>query len=222
MNLACTVCRRPINPEREPIRHQSCADRLRAALRDIPGHYALMGAVLAPGTAGSGSVHVTGTRTAPLPVRLEPLNLRSRGGMITVMASWETEWRDLRGMAAAQRGIGERDLAAIVLWLRAHLPWAIETHPAVDEFATEVRDILHQCRLAAGVLPKMMRIGNCPHVTDGETDECGAALYADPLADAIRCRRCGTRWPRGRWMLLGKTLRGETEPAADEEEKESA
>jgi hypothetical protein len=203
---ACTICRRPTDPERDPVRHENCARRLSADLRDIPGHYALMGAVLAPGTAG-GRAHVSGTRTAPLPVRLEPLSLRARGGMVTMMASWEVDWRETRGLSAAQRGDGERDLSAIVLWLRAHLPWAIDEHPGVDEFAAEVRDVLRQCRTAAGLLPNMMRIGNCPVDVDGEP--CGAALYADPQGEEIRCRKCRTSWPRAHWMLLGKTLRGE-------------
>lgn len=202
---ACTICRRPTDPERDPIRHQRCAERLTANLRDIPGHYALMGAVLAPGTAG-GRAHVSGTRTAPLPVRLEPLNLRARGGIITVLATWEADWRETRGLAEATRGISERDLAGIVLSLRTHLPWAIEYHPAVQEFADEVRDIVQQCRAAAGLLPHMMRIGNCPALIGEET--CGAVLYADPMAEEIRCR-CGARWARGRWMMLGRAMQGE-------------
>jgi len=201
---ACTICRRPLNLDREQTRHQRCADRLRTNLTELPGLYALMGAVLAPGTAGDRS-RVSGTRTAPLPVRLEPLSLRARGGIVTILATWEVDWRDLRGLTEANRGTSERDLSAIVLWLRAHLPWAIEEHAAVDEFAAEVRDIVRQCRAAAGLLPSMMRIGACPALV-GDT-ACEAALYADPMAKEIRCR-CGARWGRGQWMLLGKTLRG--------------
>lgn len=203
---ACTICRRATDPERDPIRHQRCADRLRADLIAIPGLYALMGAVLAPGAAAGGA-HVSGTRTAPLPVRLEPLSLRARGGIVTVMATWEADWREVRGFAPAERGSSERDLAAIVLWLRAHLPWAIEEHQAIVEFAGELRDIGMQCRATAGLLPKLRRIGDCPALVEDEP--CGAALYADPTAEEIRCRKCRTRWPRAHWMLLGKTLRGE-------------
>lgn len=216
---ACTICHRATDPEREPIRHQRCADRLRADLVAIPGLYALMGAVLAPGTAGERS-RVSGTRTAPLPVRLEPLSLRARGGIVTVMASWEADWRETRGFAPARRGDSERDLAAIVLWLRAHLPWAVEHHRAVDEFGEELRDVGRQCRGAAGLLPSMMRIGDCPVDMDG--DPCGAALYAEAAAEEIQCRRCRTSWPRGHWMLLGKTLRGEDETETVEDERLSA
>lgn len=201
--MNCTICRRPTD-DRDPIRHQHCADRLRTDLADIPGLYALMGAVLAPGTAGGGS-RVSGTRTAPLPVRLEPLSLRARGGIVTILATWEADWRETRGLTEAQRGTAERDLGGIVLWLRAHLPWAIDEHPAIQEFADEIRDVVRQCRAAAGLLPRMMRIGECPALV-GEA-ACGAALYADPQGHEIRCRECGTRWPRTNWMLLGKTLR---------------
>ena len=81
---ACTICRRPLNLDREQTRHQRCADRLRTNLTELPGLYALMGAVLAPGTAGDSS-RVSGTRTAPLPVRLEPLSLRARGDRKSVV-----------------------------------------------------------------------------------------------------------------------------------------
>lgn len=200
----CTICRRPTDSDRDPVRHQRCATRLGENLRDIPAHYALMGAVLAPGTS-SAAARVSGTRTAPLPVRLEPLNLRARGGIITILATWEADWRETRGLTPATRGLSATDLSAIVLWLRAHLPWAITEHPAVDEFAAEIRDLLHQCRAVAGLLPTMTRIGDC-QALDGD-QQCGAALYADAHAEEIRCRRCGSRWTRGQWVLLGKTLR---------------
>lgn len=204
--MNCVLCLCPLNPERESIRHQRCAERLNALLVDIPALYVLMGDVLAPGTAGD-RTRVSGTRTAPLPVRLEPLSLRARGGIVTILATWEVDWRETRQMAPAERGASERDLAAIVLWLRAHLPWAIEQHAAIREFADEVRDVVRECRAAAGLLPHMMRIGTCPVDCDGQA--CGEKLYADPQAEEIWCRKCRTRWPRAHWMLLGRTLRGE-------------
>lgn len=207
----CPICLKSIDPERESIRHQRCAERLDANLADIPGLYALMGDVLAPGTAGD-RTRVSGTRTAPLPVRLEPLSLRARGGIVTVLATWEADWRETRGMAPAERGTSERDLAAIVMWLRAHLPWAVEYHAGIREFADEVRDVVRECHAAAGLLPSMMRIGCCPALVEGET--CGTVLRVDPQAEEIRCRKCRNCWPKDRWMLLGKTLRGEETIAA--------
>lgn len=203
---ACTICRRPTD-DRDPIRHQHCADRLRTNLADIPGLYALMGAVLAPGTAGGGA-HVSGTRTAPLPVRLEPLSLRGPGGMVTTLALWETHVREERGLSAGTvRGITGRDLAAIVLSLRTHLPWMTEHYTQVEKFATDLQDITHDCHATAGILPNAMRIGDCPNLlADG--DPCGVALYADPYAEQLQCRWCRRTWFRPQWVALGKKLRG--------------
>lgn len=206
---ACTICRRATD-EREPIRHSGCARRLDRNLAQLPALYALMGAVLAPGAVAGGGRVSGNTRTAPLPVRIEPLTLRASGGIVAAVATWEADWRETRGFAPAQRGNGERDLAAIVMWLRAYLPWAIEHHPAVQEFAAEMAHLVHECRQAGGLLPSMTRIGVCPALV-GEA-ACGAQLYADPMAEAIRCR-CGARWARGQWMMLGRAMREEVEAA---------
>lgn len=206
----CTICRRATNPERDPIRHNQCAKRLDRNLSELPALYALMGAVLVPGAVAGGGRVSGNTRTAPLPVRIEPLSLRAAGGIVAAVATWEADWRELRGFEPAQRGSGERDLAAIVLFLRAHLPWAVEHHPAVDEFGAEVAKVVHECRQAGGLLPSMTRIGACPALVGEE--QCGAALYADPMAEAIRCR-CGARWARPQWMMLGKAMHEEAKAA---------
>lgn len=203
----CTICRRPLDPRREQYRHQRCADRLRTNLTELPGLYALMGAVLAPGTAGGGA-RVSGTRTAPLPVRLEPLSLRARGGMVTTLALWETHVRAERGLSIGTvRGISGRDLAAVVLSLRAQLPWICDHYTQVEKLATDLRDIIRDCHATAGILPTMTRIGDCPNPL-GDNEPCGTALHADPYAEQIQCRWCKRTWFRPQWVPLGKKLRG--------------
>jgi len=193
--------------------HESCTLRLRADLVAIPGLYALMGAVLTPGAATG--ARVSGTRTAPLPVRLEPLNLRARGGLVTTLALWETHVRAERGLSAGtERGISARDLAAIVLFLRVQLPWITEQYTQVRKFTDDLRDIVHACRAAAGILPNMMRIGDCPNPL-GDDQPCGTALYADPYAEQIQCRWCKRTWFRPQWVPLGKRLQGIEEEAVE-------
>jgi len=215
---SCIICRRGTDPVREPVRHQRCADRIHADLIAIPGLYVLMGAILTPGTASPGT-HVSGTKNAPLPVRLEPLSLRARGGIATILAAWETHIRAERELSAGdERGITERDLAAIVLFLRAQLAWMTEHYAQVEKFAGDLRDIVHDCRAAAGILPNMMHVGCCPNLlADG--DPCGVALYADPYAEQLQCRWCKRTWFRPQWMALGKKLRGIEEDELIEEVK---
>jgi len=211
----CTICHRPTHPVREPIRHDHCANRIRDDLIAIPGLHTLLAAVLAPGAIPSGT-HVSGTRAAPLPVRLEPLSLRARGGLVTTLALWETHVRTERGLSAGtERGISARDLAAIVLFLRAQLAWITDQYSQVEKFSNDLRDIVHDCRAAAGILPNMMRIGDCPNpLADG--DPCGTALYVDPFAEEIRCWWCRRTWTRAQWVPLGKRLRGEEEKPAED------
>lgn len=210
----CIICHRPTHPVREPIRHDHCADRIRADLLSLPGLHALMGAILTPG-AVAGGMHVSGTRAAPLPARLEPLSLRARGGLVTTLALWENDVRAERGLRpGAERGISSRDLAAIVLFLRAQMTWITEQYTQVQKFGDDLRDIVHDCRAAAGILPNMMRVGDCPNpLSDG--DPCGTALYVDPYAEEIRCWWCRRTWSRPQWVPLGKRLRGEEEDRSD-------
>lgn len=210
----CRICRRPTNPYREPARHDRCEHQMRDHLVAIPGLYALMGAILMPGSVPGGG-RVSGTRTAPLPARLEPLSLRARGGLVTTLTLWETDVRTERGLSAGVvRGLSERDLSAIVLFLRAQLPWIAEKYSQAEKFATDLRDIVHDCRAAAGILPSAMRIGDCPNpLADG--DPCGTALYVDPHAEEIRCWWCRRTWSRPQWVPLGKRLRGEEEDSAE-------
>lgn len=203
---ACPLCKRPT----EDGVHDRCRFAVDHRLEQIPGLYAALAAVLEPGRAAG--ARVSGSRTPPLPVRLEPLSLRGRGGIITILATWETDWRDRAGLAVVPARAGreqlldsDQALADVVTFLRRQLDWAIERHPAVNEFAGEIRDIVHECHRAIGALENHMRIGTCPAL-DENGHPCNSRLYADPHADTIICRNCGADWPRDQWMILGRAM----------------
>lgn len=205
---ACPLCKRPVDGH-DGTFHDRCRSAVDLRLSQIPGLYTALAAVLEPGSAIG--ARVSGSRTPPLPVRLEPLSLRGRGGIITILATWETDWRSDLGFAPIPARAGreqlldsDQALAAVVSFLRAHLDWAIAHHPAVDAFAGEVRDIAHECRRALGATENLMKIGTCPALDDGRP--CGRQLYADPYATAIHCDRCGAEWPRDRWLILGAAM----------------
>lgn len=207
MPSACPLCRRPADRT-----HDRCRAALDARLRQIPGLYQLLADVLEPGTAPA--ARVSGSRTPPMPVRLEPLNLRAKGGIIAILATWETDWRETRGLPAVparadheQLLVGDHILAEVVNFLRTHLDWAIEHHPAVDEFAGEIREIVEACYTALGLRSDLKKIGSCPTVDD-EGRPCGRTLYADPYLDMIRCTRCHAEWTRARWLILGAAIAG--------------
>lgn len=208
----CILCGR-----RADAPHDACQNQLAKQLARVPELYRALAGVLEPGAVIS--ARVSGSHAAPLPVRLEPLSLRARGGIVTILGTWETEWRDTLALSPAayagseQLLSGDIALAGVVTFLRQWLPTAVRRHPAVDEFAEDVRYIVHACRLALGDLVDAQRIGYCPALGD-DGRECRALLYAYPNATAIYCERCGTEWPRSRWVLLGKILSGDREQAA--------
>lgn len=204
--MICTLCGR-----RAEEVHKTCLAAVHRGLQQIPVLYAMLTEALVPGNwAGP---QVSGTHAA-IPIMVDPLSLQCRGGIIAILASWETDWRSRRGLAAipARAGHehqldGARVLGVIIGFLRAHLEWAARNHPAVDEFAQEVREIIGACRAALGLTTDMRRIGRCPAELGERT--CGRVLYADPYADVIRCDRCHTEWPRKWWLKLGQILAGD-------------
>lgn len=198
--MICPLCRR-----RGPTVHDDCLEALDGRLQSIPALYAELATALQPGSAGG--ERVSGSPVPRLPLRVEPLSLLCRGGIVSILGTWETDWRERRGLAAnparadrEQLLDGDQILAEIVAFLRNHLDWAARSHPAADEFAGEIGDIISACRLALGVTSDFRRIGQCPARLGDRT--CGRVLIADPYADVIRCDRCRTEWPKNRWPLL--------------------
>lgn len=189
--------------------HEGCLAALDIRLGSIPALYAELAEALEPGS--SAGARVSGTRTPPLPVRLEPLSLQCRGGIVSILATWETDWRERCHLARIPARAHREQLldsgqvlADVVEFLRTHLDWAAHRHPAIDEFATEVGDIIGACRATLGAALGHRKIGRCPADFGGRA--CGRVLYADPYAEVIRCDRCRTEWPRARWLLLGAAL----------------
>lgn len=205
----CPLCRRPTDG-----REDRCREGLDHRLSQIPGLYRLLADVLEPGS--STSARVSGTRTPPLPVRLEPLSLRGPGGITTILATWETYWRDLRGLPPVPARAGAEQLLAgetvvddLVKFLRTHLDWAIEHDPAVDRFAEAIRHTVQSCHNALGLGNDLMKLGTCPNVVDDGGTPCGQPLIADPHVDTIRgidCDRCKAHWTRAQLLALGETI----------------
>lgn len=200
--MICVLCGRAARL------HESCVLALDARLQRIPELYIELAEALEPGSTDN--LLVSGTQT-PLPVALQPLSLQCRGGIVSILATWETDWRERRGLSVVparahreQLLEGPRILLDVVAFLRTHLDWAAKEHPAVDEFADEVSDIIGACRSAIGDVVGHLQIGRCPAQLGERT--CGRVLYADPTADEIRCDRCGTAWPKARWPLLATMI----------------
>jgi hypothetical protein len=185
----CTVCTRALYADE--LGHQACTpcrDRVDQALRALAGSgglYARLSASLAPGS-GTGGPAVSGSRTAPLPLRLDPLSLAARGGVVTILQTWLVDWHDLLGYRHPRwtGGLQEQCDQAVGR-LRVLLPWAAERHGAFDEFAREVWQLQRQCESATGGERPPRRVHVvCP---------CGQQLGFTLDTLGLRCPACQTQ-----------------------------
>ncbi|MFF4489460.1 hypothetical protein ACFY0F_23675 [Streptomyces sp. NPDC001544] len=186
----CIVCLAALYDD-EPQTCRRCTDRADQNLRALAGPdglYARLADSLHPGS-GAGGPAVSGSRTAPLPLRLSPLSLAARGGVVTVLQTWIVDWHDLLGYRHPRwEGDLQQQLDQAVKRLRVLLPWAAESHGAFDEFSREVAQLRRQCEAATG--------GERGARSFGVTCECGATLKITIESPGKRCQKCGTQYDR--------------------------
>jgi hypothetical protein len=195
---ACTVCLRDLY-EHE-LGHQACrpctdrADRDLRALAGPDGLYARLADSLHPGSS-SGGPAVSGSRSAPLPVRLEPLSLAARGGVVTILQTWLIDWHDLLGYRHPRwDGDLQQQLDQVVKRLRVLLPWAAESHGAFDEFSREIASLVHQCQTATG--------GEKPPRRIGVSCTCGRTLKVTLDTAGVRCPDCSAQYGHSEALRL--------------------
>lgn len=210
----CVICGR-----REPRAGLVCdADfsRVRADLAEIPDLHADLPAALIP-ERGAGQA-VTGSREAPLPIRLDVVDLalparhapvrdwwQDQTGYLsvaTVLDSWALDWLGTRAQGECRPEPRVQTLAG---WLDARLPWACDYHHAVDEFARDLSDLTAALRAIVGEATDREYLGPCP-VMRASGHPCGGRLSGSPWVEVVECPRCSTRWERRKWLLLGAAI----------------
>ncbi|MER7794883.1 hypothetical protein [Streptomyces sp. NPDC097640] len=183
--IACRIC-------------QNRTDEHLEALAGETGLYAALTRVLTPG-AGTGEGRVSGSRTAPLPLRLEPLNLSARGGVVTVLQTWLVDWHDTLGWRHPRwKGGLQQQLDQVVKALRANLEWAATEHPAFSEFAAEVGQMARACRrqVTGERLERRITVA-C---------SCGGTLRVTISTPGARCS-CGAQYGRVEVLELPLAVR---------------
>ncbi|WP_030670565.1 hypothetical protein [Streptomyces rimosus] len=187
VNPVCTICMRGLrDDEWDRLACRICQDRGTAMLSALPGLYDQLGDLLEPGP-GRGDGRVSGTRGAPLPCSLHVLDLRARGGLVTVLADWEAAVRDELGYTAAVfRGDLRQTLAGVVSFLTANAPWVYASFPAVADLHRELRALhSHAARMVTGEQAERKVRVLCG---------CGATLPFTVSTPGEKCRTCGTQY----------------------------
>ncbi len=172
-----------------------CQQRMRRQLSEILENYALTAAELIPGSSSG----IRGTERS-IGVRVAALDLLGGFDIIPVLGMWERDWRETFDLAEHERaGRVPATLSGIVKFLTTFLPRACIEHPAIDDFARELRDAHTQTRIAARVTSYRVTMVGCPTI-DEEGVACAGEIplrtYAatdteESVSESTYCRICG-------------------------------
>ncbi|MFM9810779.1 hypothetical protein ACKI1J_14870 [Streptomyces scabiei] len=161
-----------------------------------------------PGPGSSGS------KTPPIPPRLDVLALVGPGGIAARLQAIEDSWRQALGWAHEIRSDGDRvfatwrsdparDVPDRARFLANNLLWACSSYESVGQDIEEIRRLHGECQALVQDerRPGRVKIGNCP-VRDGDS-VCWTPLTATAASHRVRCGSCGARWETlGEWREL--------------------
>jgi hypothetical protein len=210
--MICVYCQ---HPDREVETGQvcpGCAHRIACDLRDIADLYVQVSVY--PGSGATGP-RVSGSREAPLPLRVDALDLTmpARGGTVhdlhgdqighvavaSVLDQWVEDWREHRDRG--ERRPEPPTVVVLVDWLGKRLGDACDDHPAIGEFAADVRRLCRVLRMVTGDGPAR------PERLPAPCPGCDLlALTRDHAG--VRCRACGEDWTEGQYAeWVGRLVR---------------
>jgi hypothetical protein len=210
--VICVCCQHPDRDVETGQVCPGCAHRIACDLRDIADLYVQVSVY--PGSGATGP-RVSGSREAPLPLRVDALDLTmpARGGTVhdlhgdqighvavaSVLDQWVEDWREHRGKG--ERRPEPPTVVILAAWLGLRLGDACDDHPAIDEFAADVRRLCRVLRMVTGDGP--VRPERLPAPCPG----CDLlALTRDHAG--VRCRACGEDWTEGQYAeWVGRLVR---------------
>lgn len=173
-----------------------CEDKTAARIAELPGLFrqmdttaALMRGARRPGGGGSGS------KTPPIPPRLEVLALVGPGGVAARLRDIEDSWRKALGWTVAPwRGSPAQAVPQHATFLTNNLLWACSSYESAGQDIDDLRTLHAECTAIANHerRPGRVAIGLCPTRTDDAL--CGQPLTATAASHRVRCGTCGTRW----------------------------
>lgn len=182
---------------------EPCRRGLHAALADILDLYVRLPDKLIPGASG-GELRVSGSRDPQAPLNLgvldqlmpahqgsrQPMTRGAAGldddqvgdlSVATELQTWCRDWAEIR-----REHEPEPYVASMVGWLDLRADWACDEHPAVDEFATGLRELVGRLRGVLQDLPEKPTLLGVP------CPSCSLlALCRQPGDDRVHCGACG-------------------------------
>jgi hypothetical protein len=182
-----------------------CQDATKRRITELPALFRQLNttAALMRGASriGGGS---SGSKTPPIPPRLEVLALVGPGGVAARLRDIEDAWRKALGWTVAPwRGSPAQAVPAHAKFLADNLLWACSSYESVGQDIDDLRKLHGECTAIINDerKPGRVAIGQCPARIDDRL--CGQQLTATAASHRVRCGACGTRWETlGEWRQL--------------------
>jgi hypothetical protein len=203
----CVIC------QRRPYERAQVCESCRTWLAGVPAQiveaYALLPDAMLPAT--DGGQRVSGSREAPLPLAVDALDLTlpARAATVhdphgdqhghqpvaTILDTWVRDWAGHR-----REHLPEPTVAILAGWLRDRTEWACDQHPAVDEYADELRGLVRTLRIITGTARLVVRLPTpCP--------DCDLlSLIRQDGADHVECTQCRRLWTEDEYRRLAVVL----------------
>jgi hypothetical protein len=175
-----------------------CTRRVERHLVELAGVFDDLGTVLAVG-GNAAFDKVSGSRTPPVPVRLEVADHREE--IRSILVSWAR-------LVVEERRLSQwpsNTVHDIAQFVSEHADW-LACHPAAGDLCEEIARALGR---AHGLLtgPGVVCFLPCPDIFG---EGCDGRIKVTPEATWVRCETCG--WETDDLLWLGKLVRGD-EPA---------
>lgn len=181
----CVICPRQL------LHHEAgryictpCEHRIDADLRKIAGPsglYARLCLRIQPGRGGDGPV-VTRSTGHPIPCNESVLSLTSNGGIVSTLETWVEDWSTYGLGVHGTGGRLQHRVDQAVETLRRNLTRAASRHPALDECAREIAQVVRQAEAVVSGERAPRRVAvQCP---------CGTVSTVTLDVDKLECRGC--------------------------------
>jgi hypothetical protein len=173
-----------------------CEHRIDQDLRKLAGPsglYARLCLRIQPGRSGDGPA-VSGTPGRGTPCNENVLSLTANGGLVSTLETWVEDWASYGLGVHGAGGRLQHRVDAAVNTLRLNLTRAASRHPALDEAAREIGQIVRQAEaiINGDRAPRRIPV-TCP---------CGTIRTVTLDTDGFQCRGCGTEYGHSEALQL--------------------
>ncbi|MFD9072089.1 hypothetical protein [Streptomyces lasiicapitis] len=173
-----------------------CEDATLARIRELPALFVRLNAtaMLMKGARRTDTA-TSGSRTPPIPPRLDVLALVGPGGIAARLRDIEDAWRKALGWTIAPwRGSPAEAIPQHAKFLDGNLLWACGDYESIGQDIETLRELHGECKAIAEEKQRFgnVKIGRCPISIEGAP--CGEQLYASGRSFKTVCPACRTAW----------------------------